>query len=225
MMQVNPYESPRLLSTDAGARTLQDGRWSLALTGFFAGGYVGAWFGSLSGAGVGVTFAAVAGTETVGYRDPALSFIETLVTTGLLLAIIGTFTGGALGATLGAVLGAFVAVFEGGLRNGFVGVSCVLACVAAVSLTAAMLGLDATVPEWRSSAMSQQELVARVAALGVVGFGGLMGGGLLGRILREVAWETGASRDVAADALEPRMVEGTGGDKEGTEMRRSEVKR
>ena len=55
--------------------------------------------------------------------------------------------------------------------------------------------------------MNQHHLVVQVAILGVVGFGGLFGGGLLGRVLREVAWESGLSADVAVDAQEPRMSE------------------
>jgi hypothetical protein len=205
-MQVNPYQSPRPLG-DAAADNgpLQDRPWSLTLTGFFAGGYVGAWVGSLSGAGVGVLFALVAGNSVIGYRSPAFGFIESLITTGLLIAILGTLLGGALGSLLGILLGSLIAVSNGGLRKQFTWVSCVAACVAAVTLAATMFRLDLSAQEWRPWAAGQSELFSQIAAISVVGLGGFFGGGLLGRILREVAWERGAWVEVVADDASSTM--------------------
>lgn len=175
------------------------------MTGLFAGGYVGAWVGSVSGAGVGMLFAMVAGGDAMGYRDPAFSFIETLVTTGLLAAILGTLSGIALGAALGASLGALVAMQNSGPGKRFVQVACIAACMSAMLLAAAMLRWDVDRETWRPLGANQMELVARVAAICVVGVGGLFGGALLGRILREVAWEPGIPRDVAGRAPGSKM--------------------
>jgi hypothetical protein len=205
-MQVNPYESPRPVGEAASDNgPLQDRPWSLTLTGLFAGGYVGAWVGSLSGAGVGVLFALVAGNNMIGYRNPAFGFVESLITTGLLIAILGTLMGAALGSLLGVLLGSLVAVSNGGLRKQFTWVSCVATCLAAMGLAATIFRVDLSAQEWRPLAADQLELFSQVAAISVVGLGGFFGGGLLGRILREVAWERGAWVEVVADDAKPRM--------------------
>lgn len=197
VMNVNPYESPRPLLGEPGDPTLKDSRWSLTLTGFFAGGYVGAWVGSLSGAGVGVLLALFSGVGAVGFRDPAFAFVENLVSTGLLLAILGTLAGGGVGATLGLGLGVLVAVSGDLLRKTFVWLSCLAAGVTAMTLAAAMFRFDTHAQEWRSLGDEPWERFVYAAAVGVVGLGGLFGGGLLGRILREIAWEPGEQSGVA----------------------------
>jgi hypothetical protein len=205
LMPVNPYESPRPVPASLGAASLQDGRWSLVLTGLFAGGYVGAWVGSLSGAGVGVLFALMAGGGAIGYGDPALTFVEGLITTGLLIAVVGALTGTGLGVLVGGLLGSLVCVSREGLRQQFIWVSCLAACAAAIGLAVAMFCFAPHSQEVGPLAANQHELFARVAALCVIGLGGFFGGGLLGRILREVAWEPRAMVEVVANRSKPTM--------------------
>ncbi|MBW3598035.1 MAG: hypothetical protein KY475_12250, partial [Planctomycetes bacterium] len=174
-------------------------------TGFFAGGYVGAWVGSLAGGGAGALFALLTGVGAVGYRDPAFSLVENIVSTGLLLAIVGTLAGGGLGAALGVGLGTLIAASGDFLRRSFVALSCGAAGLAAIAMSAAMFRLDAQGQAWQPVALAHEEFVARVAAMGLIGLAGVFGGGLLGRILREVAWEPGAQTGVVAEGAEPRM--------------------
>jgi hypothetical protein len=199
------YESPRPLPESGGAVSLQDGRWSLVLTGLFAGGYVGAWVGSLSGAGVGVLFAVAAGGNVVGYGDPALTFVEGLITTGLLIAIVGALAGASLGAILGGLLGSLICVSRDVLRKHFIAFSCVATGAAAVGMGISMFCLDISSREIGPLAANPSELFARVAALCVVGLGGVFGGGLVGRILREVAWEPRGMVEVVEDLGKPTM--------------------
>jgi hypothetical protein len=168
---------------------MQDSRWSLVLTGLFAGGYVGAWVGSLSGAGVGVLFAVGAGGSVLGYGDRALTLIEGLITTGLLIAIVGALTGAGLGASLGALLGSLVCVSRGSVRKQFIWISCLATAVGAVGLTFSLFCFDIGSQTVSPLAANRSELLLKVAALGVVALGGVFGGALLGRILREIAWE------------------------------------
>jgi hypothetical protein len=198
-MRVNPYQSPHPLPEVSGAASLQDGRWSLVLTGIFAGGYVGTWVGSLSGAGVGVLFAIAAGGNVIGYSDPALTFVEGLITTGLLIAILGALTGAALGSALGGLLGSLVSVSRDGLRKQFIWISCFAASAAAVGMAVSMFCFNLGSREIGPLAANDTELLARIAALCVVATGGVFGGALLGRILREVAWEPRPLIEVVAD--------------------------
>jgi hypothetical protein len=206
-MRLNPYESPRPLPEASLDGPLQDRPWSLALTGLFAGGYIGAWVGSLSGAGVGLLLALAASGGVMGYASPGFSLAESLITTGLITAIVGTLFGGGLGALLGLVLGSVASVSGAGMRKAFIMLSCATACVAALSASAIAFQFDVSSQEWRPWSDGGLEAFARVAALGVVGFGAWFGGGLLGRILREVAWECGPRVEVVENPRPHRIEE------------------
>jgi hypothetical protein len=204
MMPVNPYQSPAPVPGESVHR-LKDGRWSLTLTGLFAGGYVGAWVGSLGGGGAGVLFALLTGAGAAKFQDPAFAIVESIISTGLLLAILGTLAGCALGAALGMGLGTLVAASGDFLRKTFVWLSCFAACLAATALAGVMFQFDLETDPWRSAAVGREGLVARLAAMCIIGLAGFLGGGLLGRILREVAWEPGDQTDVVDEEAEPRM--------------------
>lgn len=134
-------------------------------------------------------FAVAASGSVLGYGEPALTFVEGLITTGLLIAIVGALSGAGLGTLLGALLGSLVGVSRGSLRKQFIWISCLATCMGAVGLTLSMFCFDIGSQNVSPVAANESELLLRGAALGVVAVGGVFGGALLGRILREVAWE------------------------------------